>query len=288
MDDYFAVDALSRSDLKGIVNNVEEWYGRKVGTLPPIQQTKDMAFGSALDFYLCNGKGPDPLPKGAVMVPDEVLAKNKARSTDAYRDWLKTLPPGTPTVTSKEAEKLLAESDEQIAAFMACEEQLRSHSEAAELMFDQTALHQHVLRFTCPETGAELRSLPDIIIPGEAIVDLKTMADVSPMSFLRSCDRFWYDCQAAMAQFGWCDTCGDSVPVYFVCVRNAPPYDVAVYRAGESIMSAGWDRTQAAIRKYQRCSASGNWRNDTHNVVIDLEAPTSWQYRDVFTYESEV
>ena len=287
--DYFTVDALSRSDLKGIVNNVEEWYGRKVGTIPPIQQTKDMAFGSALDFYLCNGKGPDPIPKDTVMVPDEVLASNGARSTKAYKEWLAELPPGTPTLTTREAQKLLAESDEQLSALMACEAQIRAHSEAAALMFDETAVHQVSIVFPDPETGEALKTLPDIVIPHVGIVDLKTSCEIETGAFLRHCNKFWYDCQAAMGQYAWNYEHDEILPVYFVVVRNKPPYDCVVYKAGEWMLGDGWDRVRYGVEKYQRCVERGEWRNDSHGQVIEInEPPRWWSYRNELELESEV
>ncbi len=287
--DYFKVDALSRSDLKGIVNNVEEWYGRKCGTIPPVQQTKDMAFGSALDFYLCNGKGPEAIPENTVIVPYDVLASNGARSTKAYREWLAELPPGTPTLTAREAAKLLAESDEQLSALMQCEAQLRAHSEAAALMFDEDAQHQVAIVWPDPETGEALKTLPDIVIPGVGIVDLKTSGDVSTGAFLQSCNRFWYDCQAAMGQAAWASERDEILPVYFVVVRNKPPYDVVVYKAGEWMLSDGWDRVRYGIQKYQRCMERGEWRNDSHGQVIEInEPPRWWSYRNELELESEV
>lgn len=287
--DYFKVDALGRSDLRAIVNNVEEWYWRKVGILPPVQQTKDMVFGSALDFFLCNGKGPDPIPENTVMVPDDVLASNGARSTKAYREWLAELPAGTPTLTTREAEKLRAESEEQMQAFIQCEAQLRAHSEAAALMFDEDALHQHAMVIPDPETGEALKTMPDIVIPGVGIVDLKTSCEVGTSSFLRHCDRFWYDAQAAIGQYAWSYENDEILPVYFVVVRNKPPYDCVVYKAGDWMTGDGWDRVRFGIEKYQRCMERGEWRNESHGQVIEInEPPRWWSYRNELQIESEV
>lgn len=276
---YFDSDALGRSDLRGIYMSPETWYGQRIGTVARPKPSPSMVFGSALDFYLCNGKGPDPIPDGVMVIPFDSRRSKAAKEMIAAN-------PDVECITETEAEKLAGESYQQTMALMKCEQQIRDCPKAAALLYGAGCVHQQDYYWIDPDTGIELKSLPDVIKEGAAIVDLKTSADTTEYEFLRKVDRYWYDCQAHMMQAAHEAVTGDVLPVVFVVVRNTEPYDVELVAAPPWMLDTGRAKMRAAIARYQECESSGVWRSKTHNRIITPEQPRWWPSVE-FTQEME-
>lgn len=273
--EYFAHPALSRSDLLGILNNVEMWRAQKDGVIPRPGPTPSMVFGSALDFYLAGGKGPDPLPENAVVIPSDLLAKNGAKSTSAAKKFI-AAHPDKQCLTPQEAERLRGEADAQLEALAACEAQIMAHAMARRLLLDGDPVRQAALYWDDLETGQELKSLPDAVQPGTAIVDLKTADDTSHRAFLAAARRYGYDMQAAMGIDGWMACHEEHLPFVFVVVRNVAPHDVVVYGATSKFVECGRMRVAKAIRKFADCELSGVWREPDHGSMRMIKTPAWW------------
>lgn len=284
--EYFAHPALSRSDLLGILNNVELWRARKDGRIPWPGPTPSMVFGSALDMFLAGGKGPDPLPSDAVVIPAELLAKNGAKSTAAAKEFI-AAHPGKQCLTPQEAERLRGEAEQQLQALMACEAQIRAHTMARRLLLDGAMYRQHAMFWVDSQAVLELKTLPDIVKLGSAVVDLKTSDDTSPRAFMAASRRYGYDIQAWMGREGWYQTYGDVLRFCFVVVRNKPPYDVEVYEATDAFFEAGEMRARKAMDRFQACRKSGKWRSPMHGKVYELEPPAWWLRDDEYEIETE-
>lgn len=283
---YFSNPALSRSDLRLIATNPALWWKQRNGLVPRPAPSKEMAFGSALDAMLCDGKGPDPLPPNWVQIPDSVLASNGARAGGKYKEWLSQYD-GLDCVllTQRDIDRLRAESAEQRKALEACVESILGHTDAAALMTHVERMSQVSSKWM--RDGVAVKSLPDLVIPYCAVVDLKTSADVAAEWHVKSIRKYWYDCQAFMQREGHLRDTGKVLPVIHVVVRNVEPYDVAVYELDDDILESGEERTDHAIYRYKAMAASGVWQRPGHGQIIKLGRPRWWQYESEYQLTEE-
>lgn len=273
---YFDLPALGRSDLKDIYNEPKLYNMRKLGLAKPRKQTEAMAFGSALDAWLCDGKGPDPLDGYFVVPHDSFRTKAaKQRKQDAieagYRPEF--------IITEGGAEKLRCESESQIKRLEACANSIASSPAANKLLLgcqDRKPQTQAILSWVDEESGVAVKSMPDRLIPGLAIPDLKCSAETNLQHFLKQSRNFWYPTQAYMMQRGWQEQAGEILPVSFVVVRSVEPFDVEVYQASTSFLNHGQNMFRLAIRRFQECTESGIWESPTSGQVVEAEAPKYW------------
>lgn len=278
MQTYFDSLALGRSDLRQVASNAEVFHGYRTGTLQRPLPTPAMAFGSWLDAYLCGGKGPDPIPDDVHVIPFD------SRRTKAAKDYVvdyQTDNPGVECITETEAEKLQAESDSQLESLEACVAQIESCPKAAALIYGKGTQHQHPLYWTDEDLGIDLKSLPDVVKTGAAIVDLKTSADTEESHVLRQIDRFWYDAQAYMMKRGWERCTGETLPVVFVVVRSVKPHDVEIYAAPDWMLETGRQKMEYGIHRYKQCEESGVWRSATHNNIVEPSKPKWWWFNSL-------
>ena len=265
--DYFALPALGRSDLKDIYNEPKLYDMRKRGLAKPRTQTEAMAFGSALDVWLCDGKGPDPLD-GYIVLPFDSFRTKAAKQ--AKQDAIEAGYTEAMIVTEGGAERLRCESEGQIKRLEVCANSIADNSKANPLLLgyqDAGPLTQETLTWT-DGSGVAVKSLPDRVVPGEAIVDLKCLAETSEQQFLKKSRNFWYPTQAYMMQKGWLEKTGEELPVLFVVVRNVEPFDVEVYQASPGYIQHGQAMFNAAIERYQECKKTGVWESPTSGEIV--------------------
>ena len=91
------------------------------------------------------------------------------------------------------------------------------------------------------------------------IVDVKTTADASTDSFIRSAINYGYDFQAAMYFNGVAKNIGKKPLFVFIAVEKEPPYAVNILQADELMLQRGYDLFREYIGIYHDCKVSGNW-----------------------------
>ena len=278
MSNYFQIQALSRSDLREIDESTPLYKKRLDGLAPPRVQTPDMAFGSALDAILCGGKGPDPLDGYYVVPFDDFRTKaaKAARETAINefgydRDHV---------ITYAMEKRLMADGENEIKRLNACVEIVKSTPRVASLLLGMEKHKpevQRVLQWNDDRTGEPCKSMPDRLIPGVAIPDLKCSAETSLWHFLIQAKKFWYTTQAYMAQEGWRQETGEILPVQFVVVHNQGE-SAEIYVASDEFIEHGRKRFERAVDHYRRCRDSGQWVSRTHNQLVLATPPKSWSY----------
>ena len=276
--DYFDLAALGRSSLKDIYNEPKLYDMRQRGVARPRRQTESMAFGSALDAWLCDGKGADPLDKYFVLPFDSMRTKASKEARQAAIDG--GFDPDL-VVTEAQAARLTAESEQQVKRLEACAKSIADNPVANPLLLgyqDQGPLTQEVLTWTDEESGVAVKSMPDRIIPGVMIPDLKCSVETSEHHFLKQSRSFWYHVQAYMMQEGWRQKTGELLPVSFVVVRSIEPFNTEVYQASEQFIEYGRLMFRAAIKRYIQCRDSGVWESPTNGEIVLADPPRSWSY----------
>lgn len=120
--------------------------------------------------------------------------------------------------------------------------------------------------------GLECKSRLDFVVPEDGIVgDLKTAADASPEGFMKACDAFQYDVQAAMYMRA-AEECGLKADHFvFIAVENKFPFTVGVYSFSRNseFIRAG------ELEVNKRLADMRRWADGT------LEHPAGWVEHDL-------
>ena len=277
VQDYFEMSAMGRSDLREIDEDPALYDLRRRGLAKPRPITEAMAFGSALAAYLTTGKGPDPL-KGYRVVEFDSFRSNAAKEERKF--LIENLGVDeSMVITTTKAAALRGESKQQADRLEECVRQIRDTEEANKLILgciDRDPVYQPILAWE-DESGADLKSLPDRVIPGLAIVDLKTTAKPNSVeSFMKQSRDMWYSTQAHMMQKGWQVHDGELLPVIFVIVRSVEPFNVEIIQVDSDYLNHGERRMRRAIEWHAECRRSGKWVSRTHNQITPAKTPSYW------------
>ena len=111
-------------------------------------------------------------------------------------------------------------------------------------------------------TGEDCKCRVDVLNTSYSqpiIVDVKTTADASTDSFIRSAINYGYDFQAAMYFNGVAKNIGKKPLFVFIAVEKEPPYAVNILQADELMLQRGYDLFREYIGIYHDCKVSGNW-----------------------------
>ena len=111
-------------------------------------------------------------------------------------------------------------------------------------------------------TGEDCKCRVDVLNTSYSqhiIVDVKTTADASTDSFIRSAINYGYDFQAAMYSDGVEKNIGKKPLFVFIAVEKEPPYAVNILQADELMLRRGYDLFREYIGIYHDCKVSGNW-----------------------------
>ena len=91
------------------------------------------------------------------------------------------------------------------------------------------------------------------------VVDVKSTADASTESFIRSAINYGYDFQAAMYSEGVEKNIGKKPLFVFIAVEKEPPFSVNILQADELMLRRGYDLFREYIGIYHDCKATGNF-----------------------------
>ena len=91
------------------------------------------------------------------------------------------------------------------------------------------------------------------------IVDVKSTADASTESFIRSAINYGYDFQAAMYSEGVEKNIGKQPLFVFIAVEKDPPFSVNILQADELMLRRGYDLFREYIGIYHDCKVTGNF-----------------------------
>lgn len=111
-------------------------------------------------------------------------------------------------------------------------------------------------RWEDAETGVRCKLMVDRLaeVYGRPTIgELKTSRNPSPREFRRDARRFGYGLQAAHNVAGVEDALGEKPQFFWVVVRNAPPFEVAVWRSSRLLLEGRDDRREA-LRRLARCT----------------------------------
>jgi hypothetical protein len=129
-------------------------------------------------------------------------------------------------------------------------------------------------------TGLDLKARLDRVVrPRSLVWDLKTTKDPSPDEFARSVVKFGYHRQQYMYQAA-AESIGICGPFLFVCVRNCPPYDVAIYTLDDDAVELGSRQVEKLLVELRRRLDENDWAADYEKRLTELRLP-AWALTDL-------
>jgi hypothetical protein len=174
-------------------------------------------------------------------------------NTKAFADWARQQ--GKPVLSVSQVEAV-----ENIAAGVAM------NDEAVELILYGQA--EGVVR--ADYCGASCQVRLDWLHPHRGIVDLKTCDDLT--YFVADARRYQYHHQLAFYRAVLAQKLdGLLAAVHIVAVEKKEPFRCGVWRVDEQCLASAQAEVEAAIRRWQACSESGQWPTGYEHIrVLDV------------------
>jgi hypothetical protein len=181
-------------------------------------------------------------------------------SRKAKAEWLAGLNKDAVVVKPEDLDRLLP-----------MVEKIHSHPLAKNLL--QKGVREVTIAWEDKETGVRCKARPDFVSHEGYCVDLKTSMDGRWQKFSRNLVEYGYHVSAAHYT-----ACGRETGLFnpetyiFLVIESAPPYEVAVYPAGASVLYTGQHEREKALKLFKECSGSGVWPGYTPEAKT-IEVP---------------
>ena len=254
--DYFALDAVSNSDLKQVARSPAHYKAYKAE--PEEKETPAKLTGRAL--HTCVLEPQEFFKRYAVLPGDapnkptksQLNAKNPAQaSIEAIEYWNDFIERSgeKSIITTIQAENYLKIGDI-----------IRSHPELAKLL--NGGMAERVVIAKDPVTGVLCRCKTDYAVKANGlrvIVDLKTAEDARARPFQRNAFNYGYFTQAAFYSDIW-EWVGYPIDLWlFAVFEKEAPYAVKLYEVLPGDMEYGRKAYRQALDTYAECKANDNW-----------------------------
>jgi len=290
-EEYRADPSLNQSGIKMFLKDPQEYFQRSVANppiLPPRPPTKSQQFGTDVERLAFSGSLP------AIIIPRNVLNDAGHRKGAAWTQWeLQQRALYGDDVKLLKAD----EYEKEYAPIQLAVDGLRSHSEAAKLLFGDEVRRHVRIRWVDQITGLPCKCEIDAIHRRGIIPDLKTAADVSEQGFARAVIQFGYYIQAFFyrealhALAGNLDTLGDSEMARFlrpllervrdgenllccwVAVKNKPSYHAEVHPCDEEWYPIAAPLVRQGMLEIAQARETGRWQTRTHGKLTNLKPP---------------
>jgi hypothetical protein len=253
-EEYEKTMALSQSAIKDA--KLEGWqyfYRRHIERSLPFVPSRSMELGTALHLALLE---PMTFREKVLAIPQEVLASNGAKSGSAWKQF-----------QAENAGRILLKSDEYCDLAEAVNAVMR-HPAAGPLIAAKGIVEKPIeFRWN----GTRCKSILDKVIPGTAIVDVKSTCVVQPRKFQRQAEDLLYDVQARFYRDGVIEAYAESLPFVFIAVEIEPPYRVRAYQVPDDWYMSGFTIINEIVQEYERRIAENDWTDAEDRDFVLLE-----------------
>lgn len=275
--------AIAQSDLKMFRRSKLEFYRTKItGEIQPTPPTPQQLFGIRVEAMLRDGF--QSITERYQIIPSTVLSKGGTRAGKAWNEWkLEALDkhPGAELVTPDEFAELTY-------VLRTIDRHIDAH-ESAKRLIRGIGFHepQWNMRIKWDDDGnaIERKAELDLVmgnISGEVtIVDVKTSRSTSADGFAREVVSWGYDIQCVWYQQALRELWKCEPRFLFVVIRNAEPYDVAVYELEADWIAQAHKDCANLLEQLSACLAGDvSWINHD-GLIAPLRRPAYAQYQDV-------
>jgi hypothetical protein len=266
-DEYFADagNSVSNSELKDYRTDPDLYYQRHITkSIPPLKKD-NLTFGSGTHAWFLI---PEMFDSLVVEIPEEVLAKNGAKSTKAYREFADEHP----------SKMLLKEKE--ILQIKAMGRAAMNDPTIASLLTDDGITEQPI-KWVDSITGLTCRCKTDRLL-GRATVDLKTYSG-NPRDMwavARHIESMGYHNQAAFYQDGVTEFTDEVRPFVFIFIGKEPPYPTATITLSQDWIDAGREKNRSSLNSLSESRKLKNFLPSTHGQIVCLERPGFAAFRD--------
>lgn len=256
--EYESLDAINVSRLEHFERTPAH---ARESLLHPQEPTKAMDFGTALH---CAVLEPMRFSRTYVGAP-----KVDRRTTIGKETWA--------AFEAEHAGSILLDM-ETFVAVSRMRDKVWAHARAAE-MLRGAGDNEVGIVFRHEETGLLCKGLLDRIGAFEEwtwVLDVKTTQDASKREFTKSIKKYNYGAKAAF----YLDGCNAVAPrprrFGWIAIEKEPPYEVALYEADESALSAGRSKYSRWLWCYAEALKTGNWPGYDDSIQPLSANDTEW------------
>lgn len=240
MDDYKAIQALSKHQLDLISVSIKKW---QAATLRPKEQTKAMFLGSAFhDMVLL----PELFSGQYIVSPKVDMRTNKGK--EIYQNFVSLYPNKT----------FIDEPTMDILKYM--KDAIDSNQTAVDLLKDT----QREVSLVSIENGFSMKCRADAI-KSSAIIDIKTTSTTTVDQFVREIYNLRYDVQAAL-YLDFFEM--DELDFYLIVVQTVDPWDCFVIRLSQDKIDNGRRLYESDIKKYLDWKQNGGYSGISNGVIV--------------------
>lgn len=250
---YAKSDGMNSSGIKDILRSPAHFYQRKFEHVQT-KETEALQFGKLLHYAVLE---PELFKKHYIVQPK--MDKRTAAGKSEYELFKAKLLPDAIVVP-----------EEMVHGIKTMTDKILNHKIASKLM--ERGVRETTLFWEDRETKELCKMRPDFISAKGYIVDLKTSKDARLESFQRDIMKYLYHIQAAH----YCEgarvagVCRPDAFIFLV-IEKDPPYEIAIYPAGASVLGVGDQWRSKAMGIYSRCKKRNVWPGYNHEArTIEL------------------
>jgi hypothetical protein len=204
---------------------------------------------------------PDRFRDKVLCIPEEVLSSSGSKAGNAWKQF-----------QAENSSRILLKSDD-FANLAFAMDAVMKHPAAGPLIAAKGIIEKPI---TWQLHGTTCKGIPDKVIPGHAIVDVKSTCVVQPKKFQRQAEDLLYDVQACFYRDGVLEVYAERLPFVFVAVEVEPPFRVRAYQAPDNWFVSGYSIISDVIQEYERRMAEGDW-NDVEDREFVLLEKMRWR-----------
>lgn len=244
-EQYHALDGISASDVKIVhAKSIAHWKNKR------FKETVTLQLGTAIHAFVLEAD-----------IAHKLI--HRGPETRRGKAW---------TEAKEEAESagavLLTEADYDHAKAVA--ESVLMTPRVMRMLNDKACIKEQSIINTCPETGLTLKCRPDALLPGRAVLDLKTTQDASPRGFAKSVRGFGYDLQASFYLMAVANEASiEDCPTFgFIAVEKELPYSVAIHTLEYDYLRWAKNQVMLTLDQIKRAQDSGDFTTGWPEVNV--------------------
>lgn len=242
-EDYAKADGANSHGLMDVLRSPAHYYEHRYNRVEG-KETEALLFGKLFHYAILE---PVLFQKNYVIKP--AFDRRTKIGKEAAQIWENTLTPEAIVVPEKFVEGLTRMS-----------QKILTHPKAKLLL--GKGVRETTLFWNDRETGELCKMRPDFISEKGHIVDLKTSKDGREDYFSRDILKYKWHIQAAH----YCEGARSNPHLkispdtfIYVVVEKDPPYEIAIYPAGGSVLGVGEQWRSKAMRTYAKCKKANHW-----------------------------
>jgi hypothetical protein len=264
-EQYHALDSISHSRLEDFRSSKRKYKAKYIDKTLERKQTPAMQLGSLVHALVLE---PHTFDENYILAPKCDRRTNAGKA--AWNEFCE-LASGKEVIDFETMESAKAISGAVLENELAME------------LIGADCLIENPVFWTCPHTGLQCRSKPDVDNREAAyLLDLKSCQDATPGGFAKSAASFGYARQAAWYQTGHEIAYGYRPAFVFVAVSTNEPYEVGIYELSENDILRSKLQNNIDLAELAECMKTGVWTARHESQIVNLALPKWAEFEDQY------